>query len=203
MKTLACIILLYSLGTWLIPVSGQSFRQEIENHRTQYKEKFAYSTSAPIKESDLKYLRFFFPDSTYRVRATFEPTPSSQPFDMPTYSGMKKEFVKYGELHFILNGKEHTLSVYSNLALRAIPQYKNHLFLPFKDLTNARESYGGGRYIDLETTDIKDSVVLLDFNKAYNPYCAYSDGFNCPIPPQENHLPVRIEAGEQNFGKDQ
>ena len=121
---------------------------------------------------------------------------------MPTYSGMKKEFVKYGELHFVLNGQKQRLSVYRNLTLPAIPQYKNHLFLPFKDLTNTHESYGGGRYIDLEITDIRDAVYILDFNKAYNPYCAYSDGFNCPIPPQENHLPLRVEAGEMNFGKD-
>ncbi len=81
------------------------------------------------------------------------------------------------------------------------PTYKNYLFLPFTDLTSGEESYGGGRYIDLETTDIFNNKVIIDFNKAYNPYCAYASGYNCPIPPRENDLPVAVKAGEMNFGK--
>jgi uncharacterized protein len=189
-------------GLCSMQVLAQDYKKEIEAHRAHYKEKFAESTRAPITEKDFTYLRFFAPDSAYRVQTTFVRTQGSLPFEMPTYSGMKKEFVKYGELHFVLNGQKQQLSVYRNLTLPAIPKYKNHLFLPFKDLTNSHETYGGGRYIDFETTDITESGFTLDFNKAYNPYCAYSDGFNCPIPPRENHLSVRIEAGEKNFGKE-
>jgi uncharacterized protein (DUF1684 family) len=83
-----------------------------------------------------------------------------------------------------------------------MPKYKNYLFVPFKDMTNGKETYGGGRYLDLETTDIQNDSVILDFNKAYNPYCAYSNGYSCPIPPKENHLAVSIEAGEKTFGKE-
>ncbi len=79
--------------------------------------------------------------------------------------------------------------------------YKDHLFLPFTDLTSGEESYGGGRYIDLETTGIINNRLVIDFNKAYNPYCTYSDGYNCPIPPRENDLPVAIRAGEKAFAK--
>lgn len=83
-----------------------------------------------------------------------------------------------------------------------IEKYKNHLFLPFTDLTSGEETYDNGRYIDLETVDIKNKTVEIDFNKAYNPYCAYvSYTYNCPIPPKENYLPVAILAGEKNYGK--
>jgi uncharacterized protein len=77
--------------------------------------------------------------------------------------------------------------------------YKNNLFLPFKDHTNGEESYGGGRYINLYTTDIQDGKIEIDLNTCYNPWCAYSDGYNCPIPPKENHLEMEVRAGEKNF----
>jgi uncharacterized protein (DUF1684 family) len=73
------------------------------------------------------------------------------------------------------------------------------LFVPFKDRTNYDATYGGGRYIDLSTKDIVNGRILLDFNKCYNPYCAFADGFNCPIPPDENSLPIEIAAGEKTF----
>ena len=82
------------------------------------------------------------------------------------------------------------------------PQYKDYLFLPFTDLTNNETTYGGGRYIDLKLKDIREEGRLtIDFNKAYNPYCAFGEGFSCPIPPDANKLNVRVEAGEQNYGK--
>jgi uncharacterized protein (DUF1684 family) len=79
------------------------------------------------------------------------------------------------------------------------PQFKDYLFLPFKDDTNGVETYGGGRYMDVRISTVKDGKIILNFNKAYNPYCAYNEGFNCPIPPQENHLNIAIRAGERNF----
>lgn len=185
-----------------LALQAQDFRGEIMAYREGYKEKFAHSAKAPIPESDFKYLRFYEPDSAFRVTAKFTPSPGSAPFDIPTYSGNKKEFVKYGEFSFNLKGQPYTLSVFRNLTLAGIPIYKNHLFILFKDLTNGDETYGGGRYLDLYTTEIHNSLFVLDFNKVYNPYCAYSEGFNCPIPPRENHLNVRIEAGEMNYGKD-
>ena len=82
-----------------------------------------------------------------------------------------------------------------------MPQYRDYLFLPFKDPTNGKASYGGGRYLDLKTGDLKSGTAIIDFNKAYNPWCAYADGFSCPIPPAANHLAVEIHAGEKNFEK--
>ena len=95
------------------------------------------------------------------------------------------------------------LSVYQSQKLITRTEYKNHLFVPFTDGTTYTESYGGGRYLDLLQTDIKDGKIELDFNKCYNPYCAYAGGYSCPIPPNENKLNIPIKAGEQLFGRKQ
>ncbi|MPR32801.1 DUF1684 domain-containing protein [Salmonirosea aquatica] len=183
-------------------VRAQGFEQEIRQHREAYKNEFLTTANSPLGAPDLAYLRFYEPDSGYRLRAKFVATPASEPFAMLTYSGQRKQYVKYGELQFELQGKRDTLSVYQSLDLRRLPQYRDYLFVPFKDLTNGEGTYGGGRYLDFTIKDIQGSTSLLDFNKAYNPYCAYAEGYNCPIPPQENHLSARIEAGEMNFGKE-
>ena len=87
----------------------------------------------------------------------------------------------------------YVLYAYQNVVYSQKEEYKDHLFLPFTDKTNGFESYGGGRYIDLRIP-ATDSL-LLDFNQSYNPYCAYTTGYNCPIPPKENALPIKIEVG--------
>ena len=91
------------------------------------------------------------------------------------------------------------LTLYRSVALSMLPDYKDYLFLPFTDETNGTETYGGGRYIDMRDGDIKDGKVVIDFNRAYNPYCAFSGGYACPKPPDENHLPMAIQAGEKQF----
>jgi len=199
MKNILNLAILLLLCTNVI---AQNFNEETETFRKHYKEDFLKSKNSPLKKEDLSYLRFFEPDSTYRVTAVFKRIQKSRPFEMPTYSDTNKTYVKYGELKFRLHGKKQSLTVYRSLSLQTLPQYRDYLFLPFKDKTNGTESYGGGRYIDLRTGDIKENIVILDFNKAYNPYCAYSDGYHCPIPPAANHLSAKIEAGEKNFGKE-
>jgi uncharacterized protein (DUF1684 family) len=193
----AALLLLISLS-----IKAQSFNAETEQFRNQYKEEFLKSKNSPLKKDDLAYLRFFEPDSTYKGTAVFKRIQKSRPFEMPTYSDTNKTYVKYGELKFKLHGRKQSLTVYRSLSLQSLPQYRDYLFLPFKDKTNGLQSYGGGRYIDLRTGDIKNNTVELDFNKAYNPYCAYSNGYHCPIPPAANHLSASIEAGEKNFAKE-
>jgi uncharacterized protein (DUF1684 family) len=103
-------------------------------------------------------------------------------------------------LKFKLNGKDYFLNVYQSDAdvLAKFPEYKDILFVPFKDATNGKETYGGGRYIDIKMLSSKK--VILDFNLAYNPSCAYgSDRYSCPIPPKENFLQVEINAGEKSY----
>ncbi|GAB4491952.1 MAG: DUF1684 domain-containing protein [Saprospiraceae bacterium] len=180
--------------------ADSTYGAEIARHRQTYKEHFLTETRSPLTEADTAFLDFYSPDISWRVTAKFERTPDSQPFDMPTYSGRSARYQQYGILTFEKNGKKHSLRVYQSLRLMTSQKYFDYLFLPFKDLTNDDFTYGGGRYLDLKTGDIgPDNTMVIDFNKCYNPWCAYSDGFNCPIPPAENHLDVKVEAGEQNF----
>lgn len=197
-------LLINTLTCWLLAapvIFGQTFREQTEAHREHYRKEFLTDEHSPLKKNDLQYLDFFEPDSTFRVAAKFEKT-RGESFEMPTYSGIRKTYVKYGELKFRINGRRQTLNVYRSLSLQSVTKYKDYLFVPFKDKTNGNLSYGGGRYLDLKTTDLTDGTYMLDFNKAYNPYCAYSDGYNCPIPPSANHLSIEILAGEKNFRKD-
>ena len=205
-------ILIRTYGTFVIAmlcycfsVNGQStalYKKEIETHREHYKAEFLKPGRSPITKKDLKYLRFFKPDAHYKVAASFTPSSDTTRFEMPTYSGKTKTFVRYGTLNFQLDSNIYELTIYRNLKLATQAEYKDYLFLPFKDKTCGIETYGGGRYIDLREGEIsKDNKYILDFNKCYNPYCAYSDGYNCPIPPLENHLDTSIKAGEKMFAK--
>ena len=201
MKIALFAYLALSIGFMHFPARAQDFESELMQHREAYKNEFLTTANSPLKAADLPYLRFYAPDSAYKLRATFVATRGSEPFAMLTYSGQRKQYISYGELSFELEGTLCTLHVYQSLDLQRIPAYRDYLFVPFKDLTNGDQTYGGGRYLDFRMSDIQGDSCVLDFNKAYNPYCAYSEGYNCPIPPRENHLPLRIEAGEMNFGK--
>ena len=183
---------------------GQSaYTAEIARHRDGYKADFLKEANGPLKtEADLAGLRFFAPDSTYRVVATVQQTTDAEPFEMPTYSGKTSPYVSYAVLSFLIDGQAGQLTVFRSLRLASNPKYRDYLFLPFKDATSGTETYGGGRYLDFRLGDIHDGKLLLDFNKAYNPYCAYSDGYSCPIPPAGNRLTVAIRAGEMTYARD-
>ncbi|GAB3915113.1 DUF1684 domain-containing protein [Larkinella knui] len=191
--------MLFALVASLSGFSQTPYLQQIAAHREEYKADFLKSPKSPLKKEDFKKLSFYEPDSLYRVEATVQRTPTAEPFELPTYDGQKKTYVSYALLTFRLKGKTCRLTLYRSLQLARLPQYRDYLFLPFKDASNGRETYGGGRYMDLRVGDIKDGKIALDFNKAYNPYCAYSDGYACPIPPKENHLTLAVEAGEKQF----
>ena len=176
---------------------GTDFASQIAKHRAEYKQDFLKSERSPLDSADLQNLRFFEADEKYRVACTFQRTPDEKPFDLPTSGGITKPFVKYGVLTFHLDGQTLQLAVYQNLALQKIPAYAQLLFLPFRDATNGETTYGGGRYIDLSIAEVEVEAPILDFNKCYNPWCHYSDGYTCPIPPSENTLEVEIQAGER------
>lgn len=181
---------------------AQSYNETILQHRQHYKEEFITEERSPIHGTDTAYLRFFAPDERYKITAGFTLTPGAQPFDMPTRSGKTKKFRQYGLVSFKVHDTLCSLQVFQNLGLLKDPKYSDHLFIPFTDGTTYTETYGGGRYIDLTIKDINGNQLVIDFNKCYNPYCAYADGYNCPIPPVENRLPVAIPAGEKNWGKE-
>lgn len=160
------------------------------------------ATTSPLKDKDRKVFKgldFFKFDSIYVVTAHFRRTPNEKTFKMKTTTNRKPIYVKYGELNFDLKGKNFTLNIYQNQDLIKKEGYKDYLFLPFLDETNGLESYGGGRYIDARIPD--GDTMIIDFNKAYNPYCAYNDRYSCPIVPRKNYLKTRIEAGVKAFDK--
>lgn len=129
-----------------------------------------------------------------KVKATFIKKKGKE-FQLPTSSGSTKTYIKYGYLTFDWKGEIVTLVVYQDVNLSKRKGFENYLIIPFKDLTSAKETYGGGRYLDFKVPN--SQTVEIDFNLAYNPYCAYSYRYNCPIPPEENHLKVTVEAGEK------
>lgn len=195
-------IWLFALVLSCLPTFAQTYTDSLLLHRQHYKEEFLTEERSPLKAADTSYLRFYEPDIRYRVPATLALTQHAKPFDMPTHSGKTKIYRQYGVLNFVITGQPCSLQVFQSQALLKDPKYKYYLFVPFTDETTYTETYGGGRYIDLSITDIKNDSILIDFNKAYNPYCAYGDGYNCPVPPRENRLPVAIEAGEKLFGRE-
>ena len=158
--------------------------------------------TSPLPEKELKAfssLTFFAADPEFRVTAEFLRTPNELPFEMPTTTERKPVFVKYGEVYFELQGQEFKLNVYQSQDLIKKEEYKDYLFLPFTDLTNGATTYSGGRYLDMRIPESK--IVTLDFNKAYNPYCAYSGKYSCPIVPEDNHLDIEVTAGVMAYYK--
>jgi uncharacterized protein (DUF1684 family) len=155
-----------------------------------------------VKGEQRKQMQFFEIDPAYRVKAGFERKENQPWFLLPTSGKLKKSYRVYGTLSFRIHDSLMQLQVYQSQDLMQVETYKTYLFLPFTDATTGEETYESGRYIDLTIEDIKEKEVIIDFNKAYNPYCAYVSGiYNCPIPPRENHLPIAIRAGEKRFGK--
>ena len=194
MRHLIIFIFFISFGA-----NAQNYITKIEAHRANYKADFLKEERSPLKQEDLKHLQFFEPDSAYLVNAKVKILKNEKIFKMPTYDGTSKEFIRYANVTFKLKDTALTLTLYRNISLMMNPAYKDLLFLPFTDLSNNKTSYGGGRYIDLDLKSIRKNKIEIDFNKAYNPYCAYSDGYRCPIPPEENDLNIAISAGEKVY----
>ena len=142
-------------------------------------------------------LDFFPADTSLRVWARLERSPSALPFDMPTTTDRKARERKYGTLYFELRGKPFSLEIYQSPELILQDGYEDYLFLPFTDQTNGEETYAGGRYIDLRIP--QGDSILLDFNRAYNPYCVYNPKYSCPLVPRVNHMDIPIRAGLRDF----
>tara|TARA_R110002072_G_scaffold117281_7_gene248215 strand:+ start:13898 stop:14506 length:609 start_codon:yes stop_codon:yes gene_type:complete len=142
-------------------------------------------------------LEFYPINLKYRVTASFVRTPGEKPFLMPTTTDRLPEYVKYAELHFEVDNQNFVLEVFQNTNPKE--GYENYLFLPFTDLTSGNGSYGGGRYMDIFEPD--GDEIILDFNQSYNPYCVYNSKYSCPIPPEQNDIKIRIEAGIKDFKK--
>lgn len=187
------IVLLLSLANAGLVHAQQSYPDSIQSFRVKYLDDLY-----PIIKADTAHIRFYPVNAAFKVKAGVTLLQDQPVFKLATSSGKTKEARKYALLHFRLKGKNCSLYAYQLLGLMNKEETARHLFLPFTDGSSGGESYGGGRYIDLEIDDIQaDQTVIIDFNKAYNPYCAFTTGYNCPVPPRENALPVSIKAGER------
>ena len=175
---------------------GKTYKDSILSYQQNY-----ISIHEVVGKDDRKYINFYNIDKSYCVTAYLKKITDATGFEMNTSSGMKQQYFKYGMLTFKLHDSILHLFVYQSASLMKEQKYKGYLFVPFTDATSGFESYGGGRYIEFYIGDIKNNRVVLDFNKAYNPYCAYATGYNCPVPPRENILSIPIAAGEKNYGK--
>jgi len=173
---------------------------EILNHRKDKDKEFRTQNDSPIPEDERKSfsgLKYYAPNPEYKVTATLEIFNNPFHFRMKTSTDRLPEYSLFGKVTFILNGQELHLNVYQNVELLKKPGYENYLFIPFNDSTNGHETYAGGRFMDAQKPEGK--IMTIDFNDAYNPYCAYNHKYSCPIPPLENTLPVKLEAGEKKW----
>jgi len=180
--------------------NSSDYINSIEKDRKLKDEEMKNDSHSPIPDDekvDFKHLNYFKPDVDYRKEATFKRFDQAEHFLMKTTTDRLPEYSLYGTITFQHKGKNYTLNVYQNIELVKKPGFEKHLFIPFNDETNGEETYGGGRFMDVYETG-SDSL-LIDFNLAYNPYCAYNHKYSCPIPPESNNLQLNIEAGEKKW----
>lgn len=181
---------------------AQYYAAELAKHREHYKSEFLTDENSPLKQNDLEYLRFYAANPGYIVNTSFTRINDSIGFDMHTHNGVIKKYFVYGYVTFRLKNTDCKLYIYQSQKLMTKKGFEDYLFIPFTDETNYKETFGGGRYLDFKMSDIFKDKLIIDFNKAYNPYCAFKEGYACPIPPKENDLKISIEAGEKLFGKE-
>jgi len=142
-------------------------------------------------------LEFFPINEKFRVKAKFTRIKIAQAVPMKTSGTRTPPYKPYGWLDFKIDKKKFRLTLYQSVDPQR-PHLNNYLLLAFTDLTTGQECYGGGRYLEFTTDEVQKKMVV-DFNFCYNPYCAYNNKYSCVIPPAENFLDVRIEAGVKKF----
>jgi uncharacterized protein (DUF1684 family) len=199
MKHFLNIIVLISLMS--CAQEKQALKGDTDWQREQNAD-FKDATKSPLKEKDrktFKGLDFFVVDSSFVVTAKLTRTPEAKAFKMKTTTERLPDYKQYGIITFKIKDKEYQLNIYQNLGLLTQEGYEDYLFLPFLDNTNGEESYGGGRYTEARIPE--GDTIIIDFNTAYNPYCAYNKKYSCPIVPRDNYLDTRVEAGVKAFKK--
>ncbi|PWH86941.1 DUF1684 domain-containing protein [Brumimicrobium oceani] len=200
MSKLKVLFILLFLPLTISTFAQSDYYKAIEKDRLQFEQKLLQTDSVLNAEEReaIQSLNHFPIDSSWVITAQFTKD-KGRSFNMPTTTSRTPRYKRIGYLHFAHNTEKFKLAVYKNLGLKG-SEYKNYVFVPFVDKNAPNLTYGGGRYLDLEMS-IKDKVVIVDFNKAYNPYCVYSYRYSCPITPKENHVDVKINAGIMNPDK--
>jgi uncharacterized protein len=193
--TLAAFIVLAAFSACSAPAPDdeQHFLSEIQDYRKLKDEAFLQDGS-PVPADRRKMLvplAYFPPSLDYRVPAVLKPSDERPTIEMPTSTGQLRKMMRVGRLEFSLRGKPLALSAFVEAGSRDL----SRLFVPFTDLTSGTETYPAGRYMDLDRTPT--GLYVIDFNRAYHPFCYYSPVFDCPYPPRENRLQIPVRAGEK------
>jgi uncharacterized protein len=172
------------------------FEQDLTELRQEKDRFFKSDPDSPIPPEHrvaFKGLNYYPPERSYKVPTRLERFDKPEPIFITTSTGSRQSYIKYGMFEFEIKGTSLRLIVYKS----AEDPFARSLFVPFSDETSGSETYGSGRYLDLEEQGGDD--YELDFNMAYNPYCAYNHQYTCPIPPKQNRLPIKILAGERKY----
>lgn len=191
------LILSFSFFIFTLSFAQEDYKDSIQLLRVMHASELLDPQTKLLSDEERDHfqgLDYFQVDTNSIVVAHFEYNKGKK-FKMQTSTDRTPVYRRYGYVYFNWKSESCTLTVYQNIELSKKAEYKDYLFIPFRDGTSGEESYGGGRYLDLRQTS--SETMLLDFNLAYNPYCAYSMNYSCPVPPAENTLKVRIEAGEK------
>ena len=191
---LVVIILIYSFR------GSNSFNYEkYKTALAQYREErdrfMQFNQESPLPEkakADFTGLNYFDADSSYRIKASIKPIENPKTITLSMTAGAPEQYKEVGYANFSRNNQ-----IVNLLVMRSMET--GDLFLPFFDQTNGTITYGGGRYLDPEM--LSGNNILLDFNYAYNPFCAFAESYACPIPPLQNKIPFAVEAGEKMWGK--
>jgi uncharacterized protein (DUF1684 family) len=179
-------------------MSLSDWKANVERARETKDVFFAQNWQSPIPlqhRPGFKGLQYYPVDSSYRFELELHEHPEKEMVRMAYTKGNEQDFLRWGEFRFKMAGKEQTLQAYKR------SREEEMLFVPFKDATSGKETYGAGRYLDLEPgrDRTQEGKWILDFNQAYNPWCAYSEAYTCPFVPVENWLGVLIYAGEKDY----
>lgn len=172
------------------------WRDRVTEFRAEKDDFFGSHDQSPVPpedREDFDGLDYFDPDPEYRVTAKYSTVRDAEPVELQTTQGPPAEYTRAAVLGFDLDGDHHTLTAFH-------VEGEDSLFVPFTDATNGDATYEKGRYLDVDTGDAADGdPVAVDFNLAYNPFCAYSEHFACALAPSDNHVPVAVEAGERDY----
>ena len=197
-RTLALVALCAAAGCTSGPPAPDesSYVQQIEEARAAKDREWRASTDPiPADRRDIFLpLRYYPPDPNYAVPASLRISDTRPVIEMPTSTGTLRRMELVGTLEFTLQGQKLSLGALVPAGTRRIEE----LFVPFADQTTGKETYSAGRYLDIEPT--VTGLYTIDFNRAYNPTCAYNESYECPYPPPSNRLKVAIRAGEKAPG---
>ena len=190
-KVFLVIIVIGIFGIIFYSLSGsESYVDTIKKQRETFLKNLMNENDSPIASiKDFSGIKYFEADKHFIVDADFKAESAGQGMILMTDS-TQTEIKKAGTATFSLDGKMFTVNIYDE---------DEYLLFPFRDLTSGKETYGGGRFINIPKDKLKGDKLEIDFNNAHNFYCAYNESFICPIPPKENLINTEIKAGEKKY----